>query len=118
MITLKTSSKISAICFVNPQIIATFATGITTPSIMQIRFSNEKRKMMKDKTILLIVDGYQVVLGVLALILLTIGIVAHAIAGHLGFVGYIIAGVMWYVMYSLVAMSVRDYKETKNSEKV
>lgn len=115
MITLKILSKILAFRFANSQIIATFATGITTPSIMQIRLSNEKRKMMKDKTILLIADGYQVVLGVLALILLTIGIIAHAIAGHLGFVGYIVAGMMWYVMYSLVAMSIRDYKETKNS---
>lgn len=72
--------------------------------------------MMKEKTFLLIIDGYQVVLGGLALILLTIAIVAHAIAGHIGFIGYIVAGVMWYIIYSMFMMSVRDYKATKNSK--
>lgn len=116
MITLKNIIKIFAKRIVISNIIITFAAGIKTPSFEQIRFSNEKRKMMKEKTFLLIMDGYQVVLGGIALILLTIGIVVHAIAGHLGFIGYLVAGVMWYIIYSMFMMSVRDYKATKNSK--
>lgn len=70
---------------------------------------------MKEKTALLIMDGYQVALGAIMLVLVTVGIIAHLCAGHLGFIGCIVTAVMWYIIYSLFMQSVRDFKETKNS---
>lgn len=71
---------------------------------------------MKEKTAMLIMEGYQVALGAIMLILATVDIVAHLVAGHLGFVGILVAALMWYIVYSLFMMSVRDYKKTKNSK--
>lgn len=69
---------------------------------------------MKEKTMLLIMDGYQVALIGIMLVLITIWIVAHLFAGHFGIIGFIIAGAVWYLIYSLFRLSIRDYKETKN----
>lgn len=71
---------------------------------------------MKEKTAMLIMDGYQVALGAIMLILVTVGIAAHLIAGHLGFVGILVAALMWYIVYRLFMLSVSDYKKTKNSK--
>lgn len=70
---------------------------------------------MKERTALLIMDGYQMVLGAIMLVLATVGILAHLFAGHLGFIGCIVAAILWYIVYSLFMLSVRDFKKTKNS---
>lgn len=70
---------------------------------------------MKERTALLIMDGYQVALGAIMLVLLTVGIIAHLCAGHLGVIGCVVAAIMWYIVYSMFMQSVRDYKETKKS---
>ena len=72
-------------------------------------------KMMKEKTLLLIMDGYQVALTALLLILITTSFLYHLFAGHLGFVGFMVAAILWYIMYRMFTMSVRDYKKMKKS---
>lgn len=70
---------------------------------------------MKEKRFLLIMDGYQVALTALLLILITTSFGYHLFAGHLGFVGFIVAAVLWYIMYRMFTMAIRDYKQTKKS---
>ena len=70
---------------------------------------------MKERTALLIMDGYQMVLGAIMLVLATVGIFAHLFAGHLGFIGCIVAAILWYIVYSLFILSARDIKTTKTS---
>lgn len=70
---------------------------------------------MKERTALLIMDGYQMVLGAIMLVLATVGILAHLFVGHLGFIGCIVAAILWHIVYSLFMLSVRDFKKTKNS---
>lgn len=70
---------------------------------------------MKERTALLIMDGYQMVLGAIMLVLATVGILAHLFAGHLGFIGCIVVAILWYIVYSLFMLSVRDFKKTKKS---
>lgn len=70
---------------------------------------------MKEKTALLIMDGYQVALGVIMLVLATWWIGYHLISGHFNLPGFAIAAFAWYVVYSLTMQSIRDYKKTKKS---
>lgn len=71
---------------------------------------------MKEKTALLIMDGYQVALGAIALVLVTWWIGFHLSAGHFNFPGFVVAAFVWYIMYSLTKLSIRDYKKTKQSK--
>lgn len=70
---------------------------------------------MKEKTALLIMDGYQVALGTIALVLATSWIVFHLFAGHFNIPGFAVAALVWYIVYSLTKLSIRDYKKTKHS---
>ncbi len=72
---------------------------------------------MKERTALLIMDGYQVALGAIILVLVSVVILAHLFAGHLGFKGCIIAAIMWYIVYHMSMTSVRDFKKTKKQLK-
>lgn len=69
---------------------------------------------MKEKTALLIMDGYQVALIAIMLVLITVWIIAHLFAGHFNFIGFIAAGAVWYIIFGLFCSSIRDYKATKN----
>lgn len=71
---------------------------------------------MKEKTALLILDGYQVALGAIMLVCVTVGFLAHLFKGHLGPIGFVVGAFMWYIVYSMFIWSVRDYKKTKNSK--
>lgn len=70
---------------------------------------------MKEKTALLIMDGYQVALGMLMLVLATWWIGYHLIAGNFNIPGFIIAAFMWGIVFYLTRLSIRDYKKTKKS---
>lgn len=70
---------------------------------------------MKEKTALLIMDGYQVALGAIMLVLATVWIIVHLIAGHFNLPGFALAAFVWYIVYSLTMQSIRDYKKTKKS---
>ncbi len=70
---------------------------------------------MKEKTALLIMDGYQVALGVIALVLVTWWIGYHLIAGNFNLIGFAVAALVWYIVYYLTRLSIRDYKKTKKS---
>lgn len=70
---------------------------------------------MKEKTALLIMDGYQVALGAIALVLATSWIGFHLFAGHFNIPGFAVAAFVWYIVYSLTKHSIRDYKKTKHS---
>lgn len=72
---------------------------------------------MKEKTALLIMDGYQVALGVIMLVLATIWIGYHLFAGNFNLIGFAIAAVFWYIVYSLTCASIRDYRKDKKSSK-
>lgn len=70
---------------------------------------------MKEKTALLIMDGFQVALGVIMLVLATWWIGYHLFAGHFNIPGFAVAAFVWYIVYSLTMLSIRDYKKTKHS---
>lgn len=72
--------------------------------------------MMKEKTLSLFLNGYQVALTALLLILITISIAAHLISGHFGFIGFIVAAALWYLVYGMFKMAIREYKAEKNSK--
>lgn len=69
-----------------------------------------------DKMMVLIISGSQVALGAIMLILVTVSIAAHAIAGHLGFIGWLVAALMWTIIYRLFRLSVQDYKKDKATD--
>lgn len=64
----------------------------------------------------LAISGSQVALGAIMLLLMTVGIAAHAIKGHLGIIGWPVAVVMWTIVYRLFRMSVSDYKKDKATD--
>lgn len=64
----------------------------------------------------LIISGFQVSLGAIMLLLVTVGIAAHALAGHLGFLGWLVAAFMWTIVYRLFRLSVTDYKKDKATD--
>lgn len=70
---------------------------------------------MKEKTALLIMDGYQVALGAILLVLATWWIGYHLFAGHFNLPGFAVAAFAWYIVYSLTMLSIRDYKKTKKT---
>lgn len=70
---------------------------------------------MKRKTALLIMDGFQVALGAIMLVLATWWISYHLIAGNFNLIGFAVAAFAWYIVYSLTRLSIRDYKQTKKS---
>lgn len=70
---------------------------------------------MKEKTALLIMDGFQVALGEIMLVLATWWIGYHLFAGHFNIPGFAVAAFVWYIVYSLTMLSFRDYKKTKHS---
>lgn len=70
---------------------------------------------MTRKTALLIMDGYQVALGAIMLVLATSWIGFHLFAGHFNILGFAVAAFAWYIVYSLTKLSIRDYKKTKHS---
>ncbi len=80
---------------------------------MQIRYNLNE---MKEKTCILFFDYYQVILGVIMLILLTWWIVYHLFAGNFNLIGFIIAAVIWSSVFNLTKISVRDLKKTKESK--
>lgn len=71
---------------------------------------------MKEKTALLILDGYQVALGVIMLVLATIWIGYHLFAGNFNLIGFAVAAFMWYIVYSLTCQSIRDYRKEKKAK--
>lgn len=71
---------------------------------------------MKLKTCLLIMEGFQVALGAIILILATIGFIAHLVMGHLGIIGFLVGAAMWGICYHLFGLAMQDYKSTKNAK--
>lgn len=72
-----------------------------------------KRNKMKEKTGLLIMAGYQVALGVIMLALATIWIGYHLFAGNFNLVGFLVAALVWYIVFYLTKLSVIDYRKEK-----
>ena len=56
---------------------------------------------MKEKTAILIMDGYQVALGVIMLVLSTVWIGFHLFAGHFNLIGFAVAALVWYIVFYL-----------------
>lgn len=73
---------------------------------------------MKAKTLFLLMDGYQVALATLLLILVSVSIVAHAVLGHLGFLGWIFSAIILAVAVKLFLNSLSDYRQTKNEKEI
>lgn len=68
---------------------------------------------MKAKTLSILMDGYQVALTALLLILVSTSIVAHAVLGHLGIFGWLISAILLAVVGNLFKHSLSDYRQTK-----
>lgn len=57
--------------------------------------------------------GFQLVLGVLMLLLVTSWIIAHLFKGTFGILGLVLAATVWYIIFGLVRISWQDYKQSK-----
>lgn len=70
---------------------------------------------MKEKSFLLIMDGSQIALAVLMLVLATWWIGYHLIAGNFNVLGFLVAAFVWGIVFHLTRLSIRDYKKDKKS---
>lgn len=71
---------------------------------------------MKEKTAILIMDGYQVAPGVIMLVLATVWIGFHLFAGHFNLIGFAVAAFVWYIVFYLTRLSILDYRKDKKSK--
>lgn len=71
---------------------------------------------MKEKTFMLIMDGYQIVLGVIMLVLATYWIGYHLFAGYFNLISFALASLVWYIVFCLTRLSVFDYCKDKKSK--
>lgn len=71
---------------------------------------------MKEKTAILINDGYQVALGVIMLVLSTVWIGLYLFAGHFNLIGFAVAALVWYIVFYLTRLSILDYRKDKKSK--
>lgn len=72
---------------------------------------------MKEKTFILIWDGYQIALGVIMLVLATYWIGYHLVAGHFNLIGFAVAAFMWGIVFYLTRLSVLNYRKDKKANK-
>lgn len=68
---------------------------------------------MKEKTAILIMDGYQVALGVIMLVLAMFWIGFHLFAGHFNLIGFAVAAFVWYIAFYLTRLSILEYRKDK-----
>lgn len=66
---------------------------------------------MTTKTILKIMNAYQVVLSVLMFLCMTTFCVYHLLAWHFNLFTLVAFGIMWYISFKFVHWSVADYKK-------
>lgn len=66
---------------------------------------------MTTKTILKIINGYQVVLAILMFLCMTTFCVYHLLAWHFNLFTLVAFGIMWYISFKFVHWSVADYKK-------
>lgn len=72
---------------------------------------------MKEKTFILIMDGFQVALGVIMFLLATWWIGYHLIAGHFNLIGFAVAAFVWSIVVYLTRLSIIDYRKDKKANK-
>lgn len=69
---------------------------------------------MKERIQYIIIDGPQLILACLALALITAWIIARLCMGTLSIPGFIIAALIWRIVFGLTRLAIRDYKRDIN----
>lgn len=70
---------------------------------------------MKEKTAFLIVEGFQLALGALLLILSATLLAGQAITGKLNMLGIVLFGAMFILAIRLTSISWREYRQVNNN---